>query len=72
MGYLYVLLGVILGATISSIIFAMRNRTIGTLRIDHSDPEKDRYRFDIPNLDILDRKRSICLSIDNKADLSQE
>lgn len=72
MVYLYILLGVIIGATISSIIFIIRNRTVGTLRIDHSDPTKDKYRFDIPNLDILDRKRHVCLNIDNRADLSQE
>lgn len=72
MGYAYILLGVILGAAISSIISMIKNRSIGTLRIDHKDPEKDRYRFDIPNLDILDRKRRICLRVDNHADLSHE
>lgn len=47
-------------------------KTIGTLKIDHSDPEKDRYQFEIPNLDILDKKTEISLRVDHDADLSRE
>lgn len=72
MSYLYVLVGVVIGVVVCCVIFTIKNRSIGTLRIDHSDPEKDRYRFDIPDLDILDRKRHICLKVDNHANLSHE
>lgn len=44
----------------------------GTLRIDHSNPEKDIYRFEINNLDSLNRKKRIVLKIDHHADLSQK
>ena len=44
----------------------------GTLRIDHSNPEKDVYRFEINNLDSLNRKKRIVLKIDHHADLSQK
>lgn len=44
----------------------------GTLRIDHSDPAKDKYRFEIDNLDALDRKRKVVLKIDHHANLSQK
>lgn len=44
----------------------------GTLRIDHSNPEKDVYRFEINNLDSLDKKKRIVLKIDHHADLSQK
>lgn len=66
------LLGVIIGCVVSNIIFAIRNRRAGTLKIDHSNPEKDVYRFEIDNLDKLSKRRRVILKIDNKADLSQK
>ena len=47
------------------------HKSTGTLKIDHSNPEKDLYRFEIDDLDKLSSKKRIILSIDNKADLSQ-
>ena len=44
----------------------------GTLRIDHSNPEKDVYRIEINNLEDLSRKKRIILDVDNSAILSQE
>ena len=44
----------------------------GTLRIDHRDPNKDRYLFDIDDLDALDNKKRIVLTIDHNAVLSQD
>lgn len=46
-------------------------RTHGTLRIDHSNPEKDVYRFEIDDIDSLSRKKRIVLKVDNHAVLSQ-
>ena len=47
-------------------------KTVGTLKIDHSDPKKDRYQFEIPNLDILDKKTEISLRVDHDSNLSQK
>lgn len=44
----------------------------GVLLIDHSNPEKDVYRFCISNLDKLSGKKEIRLRINHDADLSQE
>lgn len=72
MSYLYILCGGIAGAIITSIIFVIKNRSVGVLKIDHNDPKTDKYRFDVPDLDILDKKHRICLKVDNHADLSHE
>lgn len=47
-------------------------RTAGTLKIDHSNPEKDVYRLEIDDLEGLSKKRKIVLKVDNRANLSQE
>lgn len=44
----------------------------GTLRIDHSNPEKDIYRFEIYDFDALSRKTKITIKVDNNAHISQE
>ena len=44
----------------------------GTLRIDHSNPEKDVYRIEINNLEDMSRKKRVILDVDNSAILSQE
>lgn len=63
--------GIVIGIVIT-VIFVKVRTVQGVLRIDCSDPEKDRYRFDIDNLDVLPKKKRIILKIDAKADLSQE
>lgn len=72
MEYLFVLIGLFVGSIISNIIFFIRYRTVGTLRIDHSDPEKDVYRIEIDDLDGLSKKKHVILKVDNNADLSQK
>lgn len=47
----------------------------GVLRINRSDPNKDVYRFEIDDIDILDKKKKILITIkrdDNKAFYEQE
>jgi hypothetical protein len=68
--WLLFLVGIIIGVLIALLTFLLS--TSGTLRIDHSNPEKDLYRFDIDNLDELSRKKRIVLKVDNHADLSQK
>lgn len=52
-------------------IFSVTRETGGTLRVDHSNPEKDAYLFEIDDLDNLDKKKRIVLNIDHNARLSQ-
>ena len=60
-------------AFVSGLIFGRicPRKSIGVLRIDHSNPEKDIYRFELDSLDNLSRKKKIVLRVDNHADLSQ-
>lgn len=44
----------------------------GTLKIDHSDPTKDVYRFELGDLNDVCKKKRIVLDVDNKADFSQK
>lgn len=64
----------IAGGIVGSIVYAIINGILvahGTLRIDHSDPEKDIYRLEIGDLDKLNKKSYVELKIDHHADLSQ-
>jgi len=69
--FLYVLLGIAIGVIITLVIYKLRT-VHGVLRIDHSNLEKDIYRFEVDNLDALSRKKYIVLEVDNYAELSQE
>lgn len=72
MEYLFAVVGVLVGSIISSIIFSIRYRKAGTLRIDRSNPEKDVYRIEIDDLDGLSKKKHVILKVDNNANLSQK
>ena len=70
MGFMIFIVGVLAG----SIMYAIMQGIFvahGTLRIDHSDPEKDVYRLEIGDLDELNRKSYVELKIDHHANLSQ-
>lgn len=69
--YTWITVGVLIGSIISNIIFYVRSSS-GTLRIDHSNPEKDVYRLEIDNLYKLSKKKRVILKIDNNAALSQK
>lgn len=45
-------------------IFDRRSATEGVLVIDHSNPEKDVYRFEIDDLERLSQKKKIIVRID--------
>lgn len=65
----------VIGVLIGAIGYAVVHRVLiahGTLRIDHSNPEKDVYRFEISDLDKLNKKSHVELKIDHHADLSQK
>ena len=58
---------------VCGVIFTSNRKPSGTLRIDHSNPEKDIYRMEFEDdLDKLGKKKRVILKIDNNADLSQE
>lgn len=69
--YIWIVVGAAVALIITEIIMYV-SAANGTLRIDHSDPEKDIYRIEIDNLDKLSKKKRIILKVDNDADLSQE
>lgn len=67
--------GIFIGAFLMAVIYTIVRviqTSSGTLLIDHSNPEKDVYRFQINDLDKLSKKREVRLRVDNNADLSQE
>ena len=66
--------GFVVGAGVWMILSGIANAVCtarGTLRIDHSNPEKDVYRFEIDDLDKLSKKKYVELKIDHNANLSQ-
>lgn len=64
------LLGMIAGGGLVAIYYTFRT-TAGTLKIDHSNPEKDVYRFEIDDLDKISSKKCIELRIDHNAVLAE-
>lgn len=61
----------IIGSIVVNIYHYMRTSS-GTLRIDHSNPDKDVYRIELDDLDNLSKKKRIVLQVDNNAELSQK
>ena len=62
--------GFIAGAALTFVLYKTRS-IAGTLKIDHSNPNKDAYLFEIDDLDSLSRKKRVVLKVDNDARLSQ-
>ena len=65
------LLGLTFGL-LAAFIYSRCRAISGTLKIDHSNPEKDIYRLEIDDLDKLDKRSRVYLKVDHNADLSQE
>lgn len=71
--YILVAIAGVLVGIIASYVFQVVQTAYGTLRIDHTDPEKDLYRIDIDgNFDNISKEKRIILKVDNNADLSQK
>ena len=68
--YIMFTLGVIFGSIVSCAMY-WRRTSVGTLKIDKTDPEKDKYQLVIDDLDTLSNKKRVILKIDSDADLSQ-
>lgn len=71
MGVVWCLIGWVIGAS-TIIVYRYLTYATGTLRIDHTNPEKDTYRFEIDNLKSINKKKKILLLIDHNANLSQD
>ena len=73
--YTYILVamaGIAIGMFVSYVLLIGKT-AYGTLRIDHTDPEKDLYRIDIDgNFDNISKEKRIVLKVDNDANLSQK
>ena len=61
----------LVGSIVTVLIIFLKS-VRGTLRIDHSDPNKEIYRLDLDDLDVLTRKKLVILDIDHHANLSQK
>ena len=69
---IFMCIAIVIQAIYTYFIFCFRTEK-GVMLIDHSDPERDRYLFDLGNnLDKLSKKKRIILKVDNDADLSQD
>lgn len=69
---IWIFVGMAVSTLTTLLIRKVYYRKEGVLQIDHSDPEKDVYRFVIDNIDDLSKKKYIVLKVDNNADLSQK
>lgn len=73
--YTYILVamaGIAIGMFVSYMLLIGKT-AYGTLRIDHTNPEKDLYRIDIDgNFDNISKEKRIVLKVDNDANLSQK
>ena len=69
MEFIYVVVGFVFGL-LTAVICRSLTKNDGVLRIDQSNPEKDIYRLEIDNLDILPRKKKIVLEV-KKNDYTQ-
>ena len=69
MEFIYVAIGFMFGL-LASVICRSLSKKDGILRIDQSNPEKDIYRLEIDNLDILPKKKKIVLKV-KKNDYTQ-
>lgn len=57
-------LGLTIGMLINELLLYLK-KSSGVLQIDHSDPNKDLYKFCIDDLDILDKKKVVIIKIEH-------
>ena len=70
-GHTWFVIGMLIGICLGIYLYS-KIATAGVLRIDHTNPDKDVYRFDLNSIDDLSNKKRIILQIDNNANLSQK
>lgn len=67
-----VIFGIIIGLILANLVVWNPWTATGVMRIDHTDPDKDSYLLEIDDLDKLNRKRRIIITVDHDADLSRD
>lgn len=60
-------IGIVVGAVISNIVRIIW-LSDGVLKIDQTDPDKDTYRLEIDDLDILPKKKTVILKVTVKSE----
>ena len=68
--WLMFIFGLIAGLFLAA-LYALRFPT-GTIRIDLRNPEKELYRFEFDDLDILPKSKYLILKVDTNANLSHK
>ena len=71
MWYWWFIGGFFLGLLIESVIIRIKKKD-GTLRIDTTNPEKDIYRLEIDNLDVIPKQNQLVLRVDSTSFLTQD
>lgn len=69
--YLLGIISIVIAATIPGILLHLSNTVFGTLIIDNSDPEKDQYRIEIDDLEVVYKRRYVRLKVKRIDDQSQ-
>ena len=64
-------LGLVIGAAVAT-LFMLFTSGHGTLHIDHSNPEKDVYNFEIDRVDNLNKKKRFIMQIEHHTDITQK
>lgn len=68
--WLMFIFGVIVGGLLTFLV--VLRMLVGTLKIDHDDPEKDVYRFDVTDIDALAKRKYILLAVESNSHFSHE
>lgn len=64
------MLGVLIGIGVGKLFRSVKS--VGVLRIDRTNPEKDLYTIEIENLECLNDVSEVLLKVDNNANLSND
>lgn len=64
--YFIFVIGIAVGVCISNLIHFIQS-SYGTLTIDQSKPDKDMYKLEIENLDVLPKKKSVVMKVKVRA-----
>lgn len=59
--------GIWIGSAVTVIVLRL-TRTVGTLKIDHSNPDKDVYLFEIDNFERLSTSSAIRMKVEHRYD----
>ena len=68
--WLMFIFGVIIGGLLAC-LFSLR-MLVGTLKIDHDNPEKDVYRFEVRDIDALAKRKYVLLQVESDSHFSQK